>query len=196
MTKRAQELASQIVELQIELDREIDKRRQEFGWRIEKGLVEFDPEIVSKHRRLRVGVLGYALQRSAREGITAPVIYLCIVPLVLGDIWASVYQLVCFWAYGIPEVERSKYFAFDAKRLDYLNWLEKLNCMYCAYANGVIAYVREIASRTEQYWCPIKHAVKISDPHYRYYSFLEYGDAEGYRGRLAEFQRKVRSNTA
>jgi hypothetical protein len=50
-------------------------------------------------------------------------------------------------------------------------------CVYCGYANGVIAYARKIASRTEQYWCPIKHALRIRDPHVRYAQFLEYGDA-------------------
>jgi hypothetical protein len=53
--------------------------------------------------------------------------------------------------------------------------------------------VREVSSRTEQYWCPIKHAVKITDPHRRYYEFLEYGDAEGYRARLDEFRNRLRT---
>jgi hypothetical protein len=88
---------------------------------------------------------------------------------------------------------RDDYIAFDRGRLTYLNVIERLNCAFCAYANGVIGYVREIASRTEQYWCPIKHAVKISDPHRRYYEFLEYGDAEGYRARLNEFRARLRA---
>ena len=50
----------------------------------------------------------------------------------------------------------------------------------------------EIGSRTEQYWCPIKHALKISDPHRRYYDFLEFSDAEGYRARLEEFRKRLR----
>jgi hypothetical protein len=41
-------------------------------------------------------------------------------------------------------VERRDYIAFDRGRLAYLNWAEALNCAYCAYANGVIVYVREI----------------------------------------------------
>ena len=68
-----------------------------------------------------------------------------------------------------------------------------LNCSYCDYANGVIAYVREIGSRTEQYWCPIKHALRIRDPHERYLKFLEYGDAVGYRARHESFRDKLRS---
>ena len=43
------------------------------------------------------------------------------------------------------------YLAFDRHRLTYLNFAEKLNCEYCAYANGILAYFTEIAARTEQY---------------------------------------------
>ena len=65
-----------------------------------------------------------------------------------------------------------------------LNAIEKANCTFCSYANGVIAYVREIAARTEQYWCPIKHARAVPAPHARYHRFLDYGDARGYRRNL------------
>ncbi len=194
MTQRMRELASKIVELQSELDREIHKRRSELGWNIKGGLVEFESEIATKHRRMRTGAVAYVLQRSFGEIVTAPIIYSVIIPLLLVDFWVSLYQAVCFRAYRIPKVRRSEYIVIDAQHLGYLNWIEKLDCMYCAYAIGVIAYVREIASRTEQYWCPIKRAFKISDPHHRYYSFLEYGDAEGYRDRLADFRTRLRAN--
>ena len=38
--------------------------------------------------------------------------------------------------------------------------------------------------RTEQYWCPIKHARKILDAHPRYDTFLDYGDAIAYPVKL------------
>jgi hypothetical protein len=68
------------------------------------------------------------------------------------------------------------------------------NCVYCGYANGVLAYVREIAARTEQYWCPIKHARPIPAPHARYRVFLEYGDARAYRQELPKVRRMLRSH--
>ena len=74
--------------------------------------------------------------------------------------------------------------SIDRHRLAYLNGLEKLNCLYCSYANGVIAYVRDIAARTEQYWCPIRHARRVRHPHERYESFAAYGDAAGFRRTL------------
>ena len=120
--------------------------------------------------------------------ITAPVIYSVIVPLVLLDLFVTVYQAVCFPVYGIPKVRRRDYLVFDRHHLAYLNALEKLNCAYCAYANGLIAYVREIASRTEEYWCPIKHARRLIGAHAYCATFEDYGDAEGYRRRLEELR--------
>lgn len=90
-------------------------------------------------------------------------------------------------------MRRADYVWFDRIHLAYLNWLEALNCLYCGYANGVVAYVREMAGRTERYWCPIKHALRVSDPYRRYCQFLEYGDAEGYRARLA-FRQALRED--
>lgn len=36
-----------------------------------------------------------------------------------------------------------------------------------SYANGVLTYAQEIASRTEQYWRPVKHATDPAAPHAR-----------------------------
>ena len=57
-----------------------------------------------------------------------------------------------------------------------------------AYANGLLAYATEIAARTEQYFCPIKHARKILGVHDRYARFLDYGDAADFHARLEEFR--------
>ncbi len=194
MTTRMEEIAHEIVRLQSELDREIERRRKELGWRLRNRLVEFEQGIVAEHKRFRTGMASFLARSSLGAIVTAPVIYSMIVPLVLLDGWASVYQAVCFRAYGIPRVRRRAYVAFDRGQLAYLNWIEALNCLYCGYGNGVVAYVREIASRTEQYWCPIKHAVRISSPHQRYLGFLEYGDAEGYRSRLEAFRAALRDD--
>jgi hypothetical protein len=108
------------------------------------------------------------------------------------DMVGSFYQAICFPIYGIPKVRRSDYIALDRHRLAYLNAIEKLNCDYCGYANGVLAYFSEIAARTEQYWCPIKHALRIKSVHGRYKNFFDYGDAEGYRKRIEEVRRSFK----
>lgn len=107
--------------------------------------------------------------------LTSPLIYSLIIPFVLTDLWVSLYQAVCFRVYGIEQVERRIYFKLDRTKLDYLNQLEKLNCLYCSYVNGVVAFVREVSARSEQYWCPIKHETDPPDPHQRYAQFSAYG---------------------
>lgn len=195
MTARLEALAHEIVRLQGELDREIEKRRTTLGWRLKAGLVEFEEGVVTEHRRLRRSVGGFLGRSSIGTVATAPVIYSLIIPLVLIDLWVSLYQAVCFRAWRIARAPRSQYVVLDRGRLAYLNGIEAVNCVFCEYANGVIAYVREVASRTEQYWCPIKHALRITEPHERYAAFLEYGDAEGYRARLDAFREALRAPT-
>lgn len=193
MTQRMRELADQIVGLQGELDREIERGRKAMGLRLAGQIGEFEKGVAAEHRKLRLGLAKFFSRTSLAVVLTAPVIYSLIVPLLIVDAWVSAYQAICFRGYRIPRVSRRDYIAFDRSRLGYLNLIQALNCAFCAYANGVIAYVREVSSRTEQYWCPIKHAVKLSAPHRRYYEFLEYGDAEGYRARLDEFRARLRT---
>ncbi|TNF34624.1 MAG: hypothetical protein EP315_06995, partial [Gammaproteobacteria bacterium] len=67
----------------------------------------------------------------------------------------------------------------------------KFNCVYCGYSNGLIEYIREITARTEQYWCPIKHAQRTPDPHRFSDRFVDYGDAEAYKSRLEELRKQL-----
>jgi hypothetical protein len=101
---------------------------------------------------------------------------------LLLDAAVAVYQLVCFPIYGIPKVRRDDYLVFDRGRLAYLNAIEKVGCIYCSYANGLLALITEVAARTEQYFCPIKHAQSLIQIHSRYEKFLPYGDGRAYRG--------------
>ncbi|MDH3393425.1 MAG: hypothetical protein OEL66_05420, partial [Desulfobulbaceae bacterium] len=98
-------------------------------------------------------------------------------------------QTICFPVYGIPKVKRCDHLVIDRHALRYLNPIEKLNCVYCGYVNGLLSYIQEIAARTEQYWCPIKHARKVAHLHSRYHKFFEYGDAEKYRRELENIRR-------
>jgi hypothetical protein len=153
-------------------------------YELRNGKVWFAEEIKREHRRLKTSLFRYVLPSRFFVVVTAPFIYACIIPFALLDLFVSTYQAVCFPVYGIPKVRRRNYMAIDRNKLRYLNALEGLNCMYCSYANGLLAYVVEIAGRTEQHWCPIKHARRIRDAHDRYSHFLSYGDASAYRERI------------
>jgi hypothetical protein len=184
MTRRIDDLLDQIAALEHELEQELNRVRAEFRYRIEAGRVRFAREVRELHRRARQSIPRFLRESSPVNLLTAPIVYSMIVPIALLDLWITLFQTVCFRAYGIARVRRSTYILIDRQHLAYLNTIEKLNCVYCGYANGVFAYVREIAGRTEQYWCPIRHAKRVRAPHAHYQRFVDYGDADGYRRRL------------
>ena len=164
----------------------------ELGMHLENGKIEFEEAVRQRHRAMKRRLLRYVVGARPLVLLTAPVIYSLIVPFALLDLCTTVYQRVCFPVYGIPRVKRGDYVIFDRRYLVYLNFVEKINCAYCAYANGVVAYARAIGSRTEQYWCPIKHARKLLGAHPRYAHFVAYGDAQGYRDELDALRAEVR----
>ena len=179
----------------LEHDLEAEFARQRAGLRfgLERGRVLFEQEVVRRHLELRRGLTRYLLGARPLVALTAPIIYSLIVPFAVVDLWVSLYQAICFRVYAIPRVERSRYMVFDRAGLQYLNALEKINCAYCSYVNGVIAYAREVGSRTEQYWCPIKHARRVFGAHPRYAGFAEYGDGERYHEQLTGLRKALRA---
>ncbi len=167
-----------------ELDRLVSRNQARFRYTLRRGKVRFEHGIRALQREHRIGMFAYLKQAPLRHIATAPVIYGMIFPLALLDLTITVYQHSCFRAYGIPRVRRRDHLAIDRHQLAYLNAIEKLNCVYCGYGNGVIGYAREIVARTEQFWCPIKHARRVAGEHERTSRFVAYGDAEAYRSRL------------
>jgi hypothetical protein len=188
MSPEVSALIEKMSALQAELDAAMAKRRAELRVGLEKGRVAFEAELLRRHAELKTALSTYIWNAPLLVILTAPFIYALIVPLVLLDIFVTVYQAICFPVYGIAKVKRAEYFVFDRHHLAYLNAIEKLNCAYCSYANCLLAYVREIAARTEQYWCPIKHARRMVGVHARYATFDDYGDAEGYQARLVRLR--------
>jgi hypothetical protein len=151
-----------------------------------------EQDLTREARAFRQSIPAFIRESSIAALLTTPVIYSVLPVFLVLDAWITAYQWVCFPVYGIARVARGPYFVIDRHKLAYLNGIEKVNCVYCGYANGLIAYVREITARTEQYWCPIKHARAIPSPHARYGLFFDYGDARRYRRELAGLRRVLR----
>ncbi|MGP0088186.1 MAG: hypothetical protein ACLP0B_31885 [Steroidobacteraceae bacterium] len=187
------QLAASIRALERQLETALAKRRIELNYEVKDGIVQFEHVVIEKHRLLKARLLKYVFGARPAMILSAPAIYALIIPFLLLDLFVAVYQTVCFPVYGIPRVRRSDYLAFDRGQLAFLNAIEKLNCAYCSYANGVLAYVREVASRTEEYWCPIKHARRVLGVHARYGSFVDYGDGDAYRRDLERLRTEARS---
>lgn len=178
-------------ELADELERLIEQNAERFRYTVREGRVRFEAGMRALHRRYRKGLLGYVRNAPLGFILSAPLIYSLLLPLALLDLFVTVYQQVCFRIYRIGVVKRSDYIVIDRHMLGYLNLIEKVNCVYCGYANGLIGYCREIAARTEQYWCPIKHARRVQGPHGRAQAFFDYGDADRYHGDLEKIRAKL-----
>lgn len=186
MSDKIKSLRREIRSLEERLENEFDRKRAAFQFRLENRRIIFEKEIVRQHRQLKRKLWRYIVGARPLIALTAPFIYSLILAFVFLDLLVTIYQAVCFPIYGLKKVRRQDYIVLDRHHLAYLNGLEKLNCAYCSYGNGLIAYVGEIASRTESYWCPIKHARRMSGAHNRYHEFVEYGDAAGYQSKMRE----------
>jgi hypothetical protein len=184
MTTQLEILLDKIKVLETELIEELQKQEEEFSYEIRKRRVFFEENVIIRHKEYAKRLFNYISDAPLKHILSAPFVWICIIPTLLMDVTFSLYQAVCFPIYGIPKVNRQDYIVFDRQYLQYLNLIEKINCAYCSYVNGLISYLQEIAARTEQFWCPIKHAKRIKTLHSRYQRFVSYGDAQTYRSQV------------
>ena len=186
MDDRIQQLLNQITGLEDELRTELREQQSSIFFQIKGKRVEFEQSIRQTHYQLKQNFFRWLVTNRPQNLITGPIIYSLIIPLLVTDVFITFYQITCFPIYGIKKVRRADYIIFDRQNLQYLNFIEKFHCTYCAYGSGMIAYISEIVARTEQYFCPIKHARKILGTHARYAQFLDFGAAENYRAKLEQ----------
>ncbi|MFC1632584.1 hypothetical protein ACFL1U_00365 [Patescibacteria group bacterium] len=126
-------------------------------------------------------------ERWFRHLISLPFILMMIIPIIILDVWTEIYHRICFPLYGIPFVSRKKYIKIDRHKLSYLTWYQKIGCAYCGYANGGVAYIKEIAGRTEAYWCGIKHKKdreNYCEPEH-HATFVEYNNMEEHKAKYS-----------
>ena len=188
MNDRIHQLLVQMSALEEELSLALHEQETSLLFEIKGKRIEFEQSIRQAHRRLKTGFFRWLVTYRPQNLVTGPIIYAMIFPLAILDLFVSFYQAICFPIYGVAKVHRADYIVFDRQQLEYLNFVEKFHCTYCAYGSGLIAYVAEIVARTEEYFCPIKHARKILGTHSRYARFLDYGDAADYEARLEKFR--------
>jgi hypothetical protein len=191
MDDRIRDLLGQIAALEDNLRAELHERENRVLFQIRGKRVEFERSIRETHRRLKRNFFRWLITDRPQNLVTGPVIYFMVIPMLLLDLTVSVYQAASFPIYRSAKVRRGDYIVFDRHQLGYLNFIERFHCEYCAYANGLLAYCAEVVARTEQYFCPIKHARKVLGSHARYMRFLEYGEAGDYHARLEQFRRAL-----
>lgn len=188
MNDKISKILERMAALEDELRTAVHEQESKMFFQIKGKRVEFESSVREAHRKLKLNFFRWLVSNRPQNLITGPIIYSMIVPLVLLDLCVSFYQWTCFPIYGIARVRRADYIVFDRRHLGFLNFIEKFHCTYCEYGNGLMGYMSEILARTEQYFCPIKHAHKILGTHARYNRFLDYGDAQDYEARLEEFR--------
>lgn len=185
MKTQIDELLARIDALQNELEQEYGRARDEWTQR----KAELAEEFLRQQRRYKTGLFRFLARSRLLVILTSPIIYAGWIPFLLMDLFITLYQSICFPIYRIPKVKRADYVLMDRGDLPYLNLIEKFNCLYCSYGNGVAAYTREVAARTEQYWCPIKHARKVIAAHEHYVGFADFGDADTFRRKYGHLER-------
>ncbi|MDR3558870.1 MAG: hypothetical protein P4L62_04205 [Candidatus Pacebacteria bacterium] len=183
---KIKEIIEKIDQLNEKLKKEHQRLAEKYGFSVrEKGIV-FLEKIKARNQKFRVPAWKYVCSKNIRHLISLPFIYVMIFPIFILDIFITLYHAVAFPLYGIPKVKRSDYVVYDRRFLDYLNIVQKVNCLYCSYANGFFAYAMEIAARTERYWCPIKAANKPKVYHDWYKDFADYGSPEEWKQKFNE----------
>lgn len=185
--QKIDELVARIKALESELEAELHQEYEKFTCEITKKR----EEILESYRHDRQSLLRYLATTPILHLLSAPVIWAVLIPALILDGFVSIYQWICFPIYKIAKVKRSDYIIVDRHRLGYLNSIEKLNCLYCSYFNGLLGYISEIAARTEQYWCPIRHASRVKSIHSRYQKFFEYGDSGNYRQGIEPLRKEL-----
>lgn len=182
--KKIDEIISQIKALEDELIEEFKKKETKFFYTMENEKAKFQDRVIKEGKSKIISSIQYLSSFPLKVILTIPFIWAMIIPIVIIDIFVTIYQAICFPIYKIPKVKRKDYVVMDRYNLFYLDKVERINCWYCEYFNGVVAYVREIAARTEQFWCPIKHSKPLKDKHSRYDNFFDFGDFTQYRKEL------------
>ena len=189
MNERITHLLAQMAALEDELRAAVHEQENKMLFQIKGKRVEFENSVRAAHLKLKKNFFRWLVTNRPQNLITGPIIYTMVLPMLMMDLCVSFYQWSCFPIYGITKVRRTDYFVFDRHHLGYLNFIEKFHCAYCEYANGLMGYMREILARTEEYFCPIKHAHKVLGTHARYNRFLDYGDAADFEAKLEEFRK-------
>ena len=188
MNSRIRQILDQITTLEDELQKAVEEQQDRLRYQIEGKRITFEHTIREAHLKARMGIFHWFLTVRPQNYLTAPIVYGMIVPLALFDLCISFYQLTCFPIYSVAKVRRANCIMLDHQHLAYLNIIEKVDCMYCSYAVGLLGYAQEITARTEQYFCPIKHARKMLNANARYEHFLDYGEADNFHDKLEEFR--------
>lgn len=186
MQETIRDILEKIESLNQDLRKEYDRLATKYGFSLARRKVIFLEEFRKRNKSFKVPAWRYVIPTNIRHILSIPFIYGMIIPAIILDVGVTLYMHAAFRLYRIPLVRRGDYIVYDRRFLDYLNWIQKLNCLYCSYVNGLFAYCVEIGARTERYWCPIKAASKPRFSHGWYKDFADYGNPEEWKEKFSD----------
>ena len=190
MSDEIRTIIADIEAMKVKLGEEIAKQEEHVSYEIKNGYISFEKEVLEKQKGNMKSLWRWFAETPFLHLLSSPIVYMMIFPAILLDIMLFIYTIVVSKVFKFDFHSRSNYVVFDRQYLGYLNIMEKINCMYCSYFNGVMAYASSIASRTELYFCPIKHAKKVAYKHEFYDMFLSYGE-DKYQEKLKKLREKI-----
>jgi len=195
MQTKITKILKHIESLYKDLEKEYQQAAKSYGFSLSGKKIIFLEAIRKRNKKIKENAFHYIFTANVRHLLSIPFIWGMIFPVLLLDIFLFIYQTFALSLYRIPKVHRRDYIVYDRKFLSYLNIIQKLNCIYCTYVNGLFAYAVEIGARTERYWCPIKAAKHPRITHSLYAEFADYGDAKGFKRKFncADYS-KLKSN--
>ena len=195
MSDKIKEMIDEIEALKLKLGEEIAQHEEDISYEIQNGYVRFEEEVLNKQKENMKNLLAWFRDIPLLHLLVSPLVYGMLIPAILFDIILFIYQQVVFKIFKFKFIKRSDYILFDRQYLGYLNSIEKLNCLYCSYFNGLMQYAAAIAGRTELYFCPIKHAKKVAYKHEYYDAFFRYGEEDEYQKKLEALRKEFQKET-
>ena len=79
---------------------------------------------------------------------------------IIVHLWCWLFHRLVTPFFGIEPLYLRDYLVIDRHRLSRLNWIQKIGCVYCSYANAVTAFAKATANGVEVHACAIKHLSK------------------------------------
>lgn len=191
MKSKISQILADIRSKQEELKQEYLELMSNYWFSFNLWKIVFNKDKKIENKKYKKKILDTIFSTQIREILAIPFIYSMFVPTLILDFFLLIYQNVAFRLYNIPFVKRNEYITYDRKELDYLNIIQKTNCLYCSYVNWLFSYAVEIAWRTERYWCPIKSAKKMKWWHDWQEYFADYWSPEWFKEAFFDIESKV-----
>ncbi|MBU0457920.1 hypothetical protein KKF03_00540 [Patescibacteria group bacterium] len=102
-------------------------------------------------------------------------VYFEIIFFIAAHIICILHQTIVFTLFGAPKFPLKDFIVLDRGKLNKLNWVQRVGCLYCGYANGLMAWIKATVNVTEVYSCAIKHSVRKQGQEHQK-GFYEYGE--------------------